>query len=65
MDRTKIKFDKVKIREQKEVEMILDFQKQDEFDRQDPCAGCMNNPKNGGSGVCSCGLPNVKRSRYK
>lgn len=27
----------------------------------DPCLHCSNNPKNGGSGVCNCSLPSLRR----
>ena len=31
-------------------------QQADAYD-YDPCKDCLNNPKNGGSGICACVLP--------
>ena len=31
----------------------------DDFD--DPCAGCSNHPRNGGSGICCCTVPYMSR----
>ena len=32
----------------------------------DPCAGCSDDPRNGGSGVCSCTIPYMaKNSPYR
>ena len=27
------------------------------YDPDDPCVHCLNNPKNGGSGICLCTIP--------